>query len=112
MIAALVAVGARDIRDAAPGIHDQGELLGGRTDPEPRRVVPARIECLQDIIKIHPIEPENKKPTERKESGDGLPVPEQTVVEAHASARGRRLQMPAAEAIGPSGGVDGGEEKR
>ena len=40
MIAALLAGGAGHVRDGAPGVNDQRELLRGRPDVQPRRVVP------------------------------------------------------------------------
>jgi len=40
VIAALLAGGAGHVRDGAPGVNDQRELLRGRPDVQPRRVVP------------------------------------------------------------------------
>lgn len=40
VIAALLAGGAGHVGDGAPGVNDQRELLRGRPDVQPRRIVP------------------------------------------------------------------------
>ena len=40
VVAALLAGGAGHVGDGAPGVNDQRELLRGRPDVQPRRVVP------------------------------------------------------------------------
>lgn len=44
MVAALLAGGAGHVGDGAPGVDDQRELLRGRPDVQPRRVIPNQYE--------------------------------------------------------------------
>lgn len=46
MVAALLAGGAGHVGDGAPGVNDQRELLRGRPDVQPRRVVPVGEEIV------------------------------------------------------------------
>lgn len=46
MVAALLAGGAGHVGDSAPGVNDQRELLRGRPDVQPRRVVPVGEEIV------------------------------------------------------------------
>lgn len=46
MVAALLAGGAGHVGDGAPGVDDQRELLRGRPDVQPRRVIPVGEEIV------------------------------------------------------------------
>lgn len=46
MVAALLAGGAGNVGDGAPGVHDQRELLRRRPDVQPRRVIPVGEEII------------------------------------------------------------------
>lgn len=46
MVATLLAGGAGHVGDGAPGVDDQRELLRGRPDVQPRRVIPVGEEIV------------------------------------------------------------------
>lgn len=102
MVAALLAGGAGHVGDGAPGVHDQGELLRGRPDVEPSRVIPVGEEI---VVEAH--------------AGAGS-----AAVAEHSPGRGEPARVGVGErereherrpreggSIGGSGGRDGGEEK-
>lgn len=58
MVAALLARSAGHVGDGAPGVNDQRELLRGRPDVQPRRVVPVGEEIVVEAhagVRVRPV---------------------------------------------------------
>lgn len=65
MVAALLAGGAGNVGDGAPGVHDQRELLRRRPDVQPRRVIPKPARTTRGDIQPQ-IQPRNPPPKKKK----------------------------------------------
>lgn len=64
MVAALLAGGAGNVGDGAPGVHDQRELLRRRPDVQPRRVIPKPARTTRGDIQPQ-IQPRNPPPRKK-----------------------------------------------
>lgn len=124
MVAALLAGGAGNVGDGAPGVHDQRELLRRRPDVQPRRVIPKPARTTRGDIQPQ-IQPRNPPP--RKKNWGKLsrererraknelyrPVGEEIIVEAHAGVGVVSIAEAApGRGGGEAGGVGVGERER
>jgi hypothetical protein len=115
VVAALLAGGAGHVRDGAPGVNDERELLWRRPDVQPRRVVPestgqqapaSRRQIQHSVPRIGGAKTSIKKIRLYR------PVGEEIIVEAHAGVGAGAAAEPTPQRGGEPAGVAVGARER